>query len=1399
MFQITQSNDTNVLLDELIKQYHQQQFSSAQHSSLGAWVFEPFTVIVPSMVLGDWLNKSVARKLGISTLFTAQFWGRYQWQMIQTTLNIDAQYHPNTALAVPEVAVLSGSVMRWRLFGYLSEISKKYLLNILNDKAHFLHGLLTSLYEEQSQSVPEHRLWQVCQELSSVYVRYLTHRPEWLHAWTYGLDLPVSVRQMLADKERFGQEFGDTDGTPEWLIEQYENLEILLRQLWHELFGQVYAYRESLEERFWAVLDGVGGDELARAVKDSLPRQLYLFTVQQIPQVELQFLKRLSTHLHVHLFHLNPSQMFWADIVDKNWLATQQIIKPQSVYLKDAGHGLLSRLGKESRETFAMLADMSGGEFYYEDTHSLGQLNRTNEENYHTPKDWQVIWRDKFVMNANDDLLNQLKNDILMLDDNTTHKVLGRSVIDLLGKTKQRGKFSLHHAQQLPSISIHACHSLKRQLEIARVMIARYLNQPNADGSRRQLSDVVIYVPDIDEAKDLISLVFHDGMAADGLVLPAKITGATSRKIDELLQAILGFYTLLGDPSNRFYQDDVFEWLLNPMLYQSVGLTFEQMNRACELLAQAGFKRGFDAQHLSETLNSDDLDYRYSFGYALDRLTMGLLAPQADELPNALLYPFAWKNQAFGEAVVPLKAVSLADAPIIEALCRIYEGLSSVRGQYEQIDTVEHWLYAIEEEVINRYFDGLQSTPELRAIFDAKNSIAASIRANKLYQHHGNEQIRLSLRFVLESIANQVAAQAVSAEPANVISFARFGALRSIPFGLTIMLDMNLATFPRQDSRASMDLMKAGLRRRGDRAMEDDDNGAFLEALLCSRDACMIFYTAVASDGVTELLPASPVSELLEFFKNGVDWQDNFNLSAIDADEAMIGQTIAQMMPDLIEKYLVTHHQATSFDKALFYQTTHQSDKNHSQDLKSIVRQALSEKLAQFHESWRAFLPPAPLWQQIRQVLDSRHQSRGLVVTLPSDEQYQQIVGAMADNLHQHDGRALSMLLHGYHIQLPAFIHLNDIIFNINSPAKTFFADKIFLTKQVEEDELDEPLILDNLGAYQLQTAILDALAQGVFDGMSPAVFEQQELGFNDVQVSAENQQAWQRLMALNYGNRLPAGASRWTSLQKQLAFSMSQANDFYEVLQNSGKTSVVGLMTAPTDYAKLITACDERMLLLDVAGQSIQLSAKLPKDDTDVWLSVLPKSAKAKHLLTLWIHHLAWQVDKGTDVQAVQNNAGCTIGYFHRESRELKALGHDEHRTFMFTPVPADKAKRLLGNFICLAYLMRKLAIPMTVENSLIYVGLLASDSDLLGYFRDDSTNQLHKVSSLFSVWLSVNHQGVAYDSCSQHDSWRLILGDTDALTAWKQASILVEILYSHFKQSLVSLDCIKDDKEAK
>ena len=97
------------------------------------------------------------------------------------------------------------------------------------------------------------------------------------------------------------------------------------------------------------------------------------------------------------------------------------------------------------------------------------------------------------------------------------------------------------------------------------------------------------------------------------------------------------------------------------------------------------------------------------------------------------------------------------------------------------------WLHHIEHRVINRYFTKYRETSQMHVIFKVMNGIAASIRANHHYHHHtknstqGTQNIELTLEFVLESMTSLLASQAVSAEPAGTITFARFGALRNVP------------------------------------------------------------------------------------------------------------------------------------------------------------------------------------------------------------------------------------------------------------------------------------------------------------------------------------------------------------------------------------------------------------------------------------------------------------------------------------------------------------------------------------------------------------------------------------------------------------------------------------------
>ena len=367
------------------------------------------------------------------------------------------------------------------------------------------------------------------------------------------------------------------------------------------------------------------------------------------------------------------------------------------------------------------------------------------------------------------------------------------------------------------------------------------------------------------------------------------------------------------------------------------------MSRGCDLLVEAGFIRGFDEWHLKQTLDSNDYDYRFTFAQALDRLTLGLIMPEAQM--SDCLYPLndqQWPSTAIAEMSLPLPEVSLNDAPIIEALCRIYSGLLSRRDDHTQKLKAEDWLDQIEKQVIHRYFSDVDQTRTMRAIYNAMNGFKSSLRANRHYRQYASsdntdnreveqrlskvEQLPLKLSFMLDSIEAELESQQVSAEPTGVITFGRFGALRNVPFDLVVMLNMNLLSSARgRDNR--YDLMKATMSRRGDRVSEDDDNGAFLDALLCARSACWIFYNGQSLLDTHEHLPANPVSELLQFLQGEVQWQVN-SLDSLPQEVDPTTESLKRHLPKLVKQWLVTEHPALPFDKSLFEQAVEDSHKS---------------------------------------------------------------------------------------------------------------------------------------------------------------------------------------------------------------------------------------------------------------------------------------------------------------------------------------------------------------------------------------------------------------------------------------------------------------------------------------
>ena len=131
--------------------------------------------------------------------------------------------------------------------------------------------------------------------------------------------------------------------------------------------------------------------------------------------------------------------------------------------------------------------------------------------------------------------------------------------------------------------------------------------------------------------------------------------------------------------------------------------------------------------------------------------------------------------------------------------------------------------------------------------FAAQNDLKENIEANSKYPRYGNKQNRKKIPTYLPSQCskltpricllnsllysktspNRLSISKRVPSRLGVITFARIGSVRSLPYKLVVMLNLNLSEFPKQEQQNRYNLMQAGLPIRGDRFREDDDLGAF--------------------------------------------------------------------------------------------------------------------------------------------------------------------------------------------------------------------------------------------------------------------------------------------------------------------------------------------------------------------------------------------------------------------------------------------------------------------------------------------------------------------------------------------------------------------------------------------
>ena len=897
--------------------------------------------IVPSPAVQEWLSQRIAEQQGISA--NSHFHQRirgFQWFAYQQVLDDKDKVRKAN---IPRL------IMKWRIYQTLKSFIEQDENSLAED--HPLHSIIQRIYDAASQLQQgldkqlkkQSMLYWVSEQVSKLFSHYMLYRADcvrgcaqnqacqcpsnWLAQWGRG--------EALNLEQQF---FKTNQQISAFTLNQAQELENWQRWLWQHTFHDDFIEIQSIDADFWHVMDD---DQQRLQALKKLPSQLIVFTLLDLPPSQLQFLRRLGQYLDVVILHYNPSQEYWADSVDPNWKKQYDLrVKERFIgknpnatdadiqkffdeftlnfnaEIRESRHPLLTRFGKQARDHFSILSNLSSGE--------EGQ------------------WVDAFVDEEPINLLTKLQSDILYLVEPEAH--------------------AYPIAKEDDSIQIHVCHSALRQLEVLRDQLIDWLAQSSPDHLRRP-NDVLVLVPDLKQIEPLIRSVFPHTPHQDSVYLPVKIAGVTALDAHNAWRAVLGRIQLI---ESRFSIEDFADWLSLTATQLRYDLDVANTERMIELLINAGFKRGLDAQHLQRSLSQDDDDFRFSFKFALDRLALGMAIPEHNLFENVLSYA----------------QVFTADFELITQLIQIYQDFDHRRdwmiahelGKQTTVKcNVEAWLKLLMQDIVEFEQAGVESLKTVREIVKKQERMLTLASFYDEQEQSILKDIDLPLTYLLNEIQNLLDGQIDQALPTGQITFSQIGQIRPLPYKLIILLNLDGGKFPDRDVHVPFDLMQILKPQLGDRSRLDDDQGAFLDALLLAQENLWLFYNGFdVSDGEVRD-PSSVLQELINhiaFISQADQLQSTStsNTSSENLTTVAVAQTVSLdgiEVPEHIQS-LYHVHTLQPFEPRGFESQHHIRYQDQWYQVAQQIRQA--EALAQ-RDAW--VNTPYPLVQEDITVLDA--------------------------------------------------------------------------------------------------------------------------------------------------------------------------------------------------------------------------------------------------------------------------------------------------------------------------------------------------------------------------------------------------------------------------------------------
>ena len=558
----------------------------------------------------------------------------------------------------------------------------------------------------------------------------------------------------------------------------------LWRVLIQEIGEQFEISDEHPSQLFLKVL---GERDRNGSLPDAFRQPVHVFFLPSLPPLYLSWLRGIAAYRDVILYVIDPCQEYWHDLIPAREWARKQV--SGELDYQEVGHRLLTSWGRQTQAYVQLLMSQEGELDVELPTYAEAETAEVRT------------------------LLSALQKSIYTLQDLT--------------------EGSLYHQVQCDgSIQIHSCHSLTRELEVLQDCLLARFKEPNPP----RPSDILVVVPDLDQAAPLIEGVF--GHPPKDCAIPYVISGVAPITVSPCAQSVLA---ILKMARSRLTLGEVIETLRLPLIADAVGLPLDEVDTLAEWLKKANVRWGLASQHRIELGLPSSA--RHTFEDGLDRLFLGYALPENFE--------GLWQGQIAVESVEGMEAHYLA------AFAVFVDHIQNLHLRLQSPLTAKEWSTCVDEVLKTFIKPNMERAQELQSLtkvlMESEYEMADAMPIDTA----------IPVDVLMRAFEEALQGRAKGGMPTGSVTFAAMPSLRGVPHRFVCVLGLNDQVFPSPNRKIEFDLI-AHAPRYGDRQRQHDERNLFLDLILSARENLHLSYVGKDRRDNSVLPPSVLLAELLD-------------------------------------------------------------------------------------------------------------------------------------------------------------------------------------------------------------------------------------------------------------------------------------------------------------------------------------------------------------------------------------------------------------------------------------------------------------------------------------------------------------------------------------------------------